>query len=84
MRFEKIIAKAPTALIAGMFVAGVAYAYLQNAQVPDSLPDVAQKTYAQAYPVRWRVLWTTINLASFTSAMAFVVIVLGRLWQSRR
>ena len=67
-----------------MFVAAMAYTYLQVAQVPLSLPDTDQKTYAEAYPVRWRVLWVTINLASFVSAMGFLATVLGRLWSSRR
>ena len=43
-------------MIAGMFVAAMAYTYLQVAQVPLSLPDVDQKTYAEAFPLRWRVL----------------------------
>lgn len=81
---EAIIAKAPVAMIAGMFVAAMAYTYLQVAQVPLGLPDVEQKTYAEAFPVRWRVLWVTINLASFISAMSFLVIVLGRLWRTER
>ena len=78
-----MISKAPVALIAGAFVAAMAYTYLQVAQVPLSLPDVEQKTYAEAYPVRWRMLWVIINLGSFVSAMGFLGIVLGRLWQSR-
>ncbi len=80
---DAIIAKAPVAMIAGMFVAAMAYTYLQVAQVRLSLPDVDQKTYAEAFPLRWRVLWVTINLASFVSALGFLVIVLGRLWQGR-
>lgn len=48
--------QSPFAMIAGMFVAAMAYTYLQVAQVPLSLPDVDQKTYAEAFPLRWRVL----------------------------
>ncbi len=79
-----IVAKAPVALIAGMCVAGVAYSYLQIAQLPFGLPDAELRTYAQYHPVRWRVLWVTINLASMVSAMGFVVIVLGRLRRPSR
>ena len=80
---DAIIAKAPVAMIAGMFVAAMAYTYLQVAQVPFGLPDPDMPTYAEYHPVRWRVLWVTINLAGFVSAMGFLVIVLGRLWQGR-
>ncbi|WP_333714328.1 hypothetical protein [Yoonia sp.] len=77
-----LIRKAPVAMLAGMFVAGMAYGYLDIARVPFDLRDPEMPTYAEAHPVRWRVLWVTINLAGFVSAMGFVLIVLGRLWQS--
>jgi hypothetical protein len=77
-----MIRKAPIAMLAGMFVAATAYTYLQIAQVPFGLPDPDMPTYAEAHPVRWRVLWVTINLAGFISAMSFILIVLGRLWRS--
>ena len=77
-----LIRKAPVAMLAGMFVAGMAYSYLETAQVPFDLRDPETPTYAEAQPVRWRVLWVTINLAGLISAMSFVLIVLGRLWRS--
>ena len=79
---NRLISKAPIAMIAGMCVAATAYSYLQIAQVPFGLPDPGMPTYAEYHPVRWRVLWTTINLAGFVSAMSFIAIVLGRLWRS--
>ena len=77
-----LISKAPAAMIAGMFVAAISYTYLQIAQVPFGLPDPDMPTYAEYHPVRWRVLWVTINFAGFISAMSFLAIVLGRLWGS--
>jgi hypothetical protein len=78
---DTIIAKAPVAMIAGMFVAAMAYTYLQVAQVPYGLPDPDMPSYAEDHPLRWRVLWVTINFAGFVSAMSFIAIVLGRLWR---
>jgi len=79
---DYFIRKAPVAMIAGTFVAAMAYTYLQVAQVPFGLPDTDMPTYAEYHPVRWRILWVTINLGGFISAMGFVTIVLGRLWRS--
>ena len=75
---------APAALLAGMFVAASAYGYLQIVQTAFDLPDPDYPTYAEFHPVRWRVLWVTINIASFVSAMGFVMIALGRVWQAKR
>ena len=70
---------ATAALIAGAVVAGAAYLYLQIAQIPFGLPDPDSPSYAQYHPVRWRVLWVTINIASALSALGFVGILLARL-----
>jgi hypothetical protein len=77
-----IIRKAPVAMLAGMFVAAMAYSYLEIVQVPFEVTEAGLPVYADVHPVRWRVLWVTINLGGFISAMSFLVIVLGRLWRS--